>query len=78
MPGSSEANALVARHREAFSAYFPISREMKVVLGRMFEADPAYAAHYDGVGAGLAGWLRRAIDAAARADGIDPDAATWR
>jgi DNA-binding transcriptional MerR regulator len=77
-PGSSDADALVERHREAFSAYFPITRQMQVVLGRMYETDPAYAAHYDGVRTGLASWLRRIIDASARARGIEPDTATWR
>lgn len=77
-PGSPDADALVVRHREVFSAYFPITRQMQVVLGRMYEADPAYAAHYDGVHPGLASWLRRIIDASARAHGIDPDTATWR
>jgi DNA-binding transcriptional MerR regulator len=77
-PGSPAADALVTQHREVFSAYFPISRQMQVVLGRMFEADPAYAAHYERVGTGLASWLRRIIDASARAHGIDPDTATWQ
>ena len=77
-PGSVEANGLVDQHRELFSAYFPITRQMQVVLGRMLENDPAYAAHYDEVRIGLAAWLRRSIDASARAYGIDPDGATWR
>jgi len=77
-PGSPAANALVERHREVFSAYFPITRQMQVVLGRMYEAEPAYAAHYEGVRAGLASWLRGIIDASARARGIDPDTATWQ
>lgn len=77
-PGSAEANALVERHREVFAAYFPITREMQVCLGHMYEADPAFAAHYDGVRAGLASWLRCSIDASARAHGIDPESATWR
>lgn len=77
-PGSPDADALVERHREAFSAYFPITRQMQVILGRVYEADPAYAAHYDGVRTGLASWLRRIIDASARAHGIDPDTATWQ
>lgn len=76
-PGSPTADALVEQHREVFSAYFPITRQMQVVLGRVYEADPAYAAHYDGVRTGLASWLRRIIDAGARARGIDPDTATW-
>ncbi|MCT1368019.1 MerR family transcriptional regulator [uncultured Kocuria sp.] len=77
-PGSPVAEALVEEHREVFSAYFPITRQMQVVLGRMYEADPAFAAHYDGVRSGLASWLRRIIDASAHAHGIDPDTATWQ
>ncbi|WP_396137160.1 MerR family transcriptional regulator [Curtobacterium sp. BRD11] len=77
-PGSPTADALAEKHRRVFSAYFPITQQMQVVLGRMYEADPAYTAHYDGVRGGLASWLRRIIDASARASGIDPDTATWR
>jgi MerR family transcriptional regulator, thiopeptide resistance regulator len=51
---------------------------MQVILGRMYEADADFAAHYDGVRPGLAGWLRRVIDANARTHGIDPDSAVWR
>ena len=51
---------------------------MQVCLGRMFAADPAFAAHYDGIRAGLAKWFVGFIDASARAHGIDPDTATWQ
>ncbi len=78
VPGDAEADALAERHREVFSAYFPLSREMQVLLGRMYEADPAFTAHYDEVREGLTSWLRQIIDANARSRGIDPDAATWR
>lgn len=78
-PGSPEANQLVERHREVFtSSYFPLTRQMQVCLGHRFEADPAFAAHYDGIRAGLATWFRRIIDASARAHSIDPDTATWQ
>lgn len=77
-PGSSEANELVERHREVFSSYFPLTRQMQVCLGRMFEADPGYAAYYNGIHAGLAIWFRQIIDANARAHNIDPDSATWQ
>lgn len=77
-PGSPEADTLVERHRDVFSAYFPLTRPMQVLLGRMYESDPSYAAHYNGIRAGLATWLRRIIDASARAHGIDPDTAAWR
>jgi len=76
-PGSDEANQLVERHREVFSHFFPLSREMQVCLGRMFESDPGFAAHYDSIRPGLASWFRHIIDEAARAHGIDPDRATW-
>lgn len=76
-PGSAEANDLVERHRDVFTSYFSLTRQMQVCLGRMFEADPGFTAHYDGIRAGLATWFRRSIDASARAHGIDPDAATW-
>ncbi|KAB2350945.1 MerR family transcriptional regulator [Actinomadura rudentiformis] len=77
-PGSPEANQLVERHREVSASYYPLTRQMQVRLGRMFEADPAFAAHYDGIRAGLATWLRQIIDASARAHNIDPDTATWQ
>ncbi|MEW9531884.1 MerR family transcriptional regulator [Microbispora sp. NPDC049125] len=77
-PGSPEANQLVERHREVFASYFPLTRQMQVCLGRMYEGDPDFAAHYDGIHAGLASWFRRIVDASARAHGIDPDTATWQ
>ena len=76
-PGSPAANHLVERHREVFASYFPLTRQMQVCLGRMYEADPAFAAHYDGIRTGLATWFRRIVDASARAHGIDPDTAIW-
>jgi DNA-binding transcriptional MerR regulator len=77
VPGDERANGLVERHREVCSAYFPITRSMQVCLGRMYAADPRFAAHYDRVHPGLAVWLRDAIDANARAHGIDPETAAW-
>jgi len=78
LPGTPEADALVERHRELFSNFFTLTREMQVCLGRMFESDPGFAAHYDGIRAGLATWFRQIIDESARAHGIAPDAAVWR
>ncbi|WP_076673315.1 MULTISPECIES: MerR family transcriptional regulator [unclassified Microbacterium] len=76
-PGDAAAEALVDRHREVFSQYFPVTRQMQVHLGRMYAADPRFAAHYDAIRPGLAAWLRDAIEASARAHGIDPDTARW-
>lgn len=77
-PGSPEADQLVERHREVFASYFPLTRQMQVCLGRTFETDPGFAAHYDGIRTGLAAWFRRIVDASARAHGIDPETATWQ
>ena len=76
-PGDAAADALVDRHREVFSQYFPVTRQMQVHLGRMYADDPRFAAHYDAIRPGLAVWLRDAIEAGARAHGIDPDTARW-
>ncbi|MFD9426243.1 MULTISPECIES: MerR family transcriptional regulator [unclassified Streptomyces] len=78
IPGSSEANNLVERHRDVFSHFFPLTRQMQVCLGRMFESDPGFSAHYEGIRAGLASWFRGIIDESARAHGIDPDTAAWQ
>lgn len=77
VPGDAAAEALVDRHREVFSQYFPVTRQMQVHLGRMYADDPRFAAHYDAIRPGLAAWLRDAIEASARAHGIDPDTARW-
>lgn len=77
-PGSPDANELAERHRDVFGNFFPITRQMQVCLGWMFEADPGFAAHYDGIRDGLASWFRQTVDESARAHGIDPDLATWR
>lgn len=77
-PGDPDADALVERHRELFSNLFILTREMQVCLGRMFESDPGFAAHYNGIRPGLASWFRHIIDESARAHGVDPDNAVWR
>ncbi len=76
-PGGAEANALAERHRASIGAYFDCTPSMHVCLGRKYAADPGFAAYFDAIEPGLAGWLRDIIDANARDRGIDPDSATW-
>lgn len=76
-PDADEALALADRHRAVFGAWFPITRSMQVCLGRLFESDEGFAAHYDRLHPGLAGWIREVFDAAARAEGLDPDGTIW-
>lgn len=61
-----------------FSNFFPLTRQMQVCLGRMFESDPGFSSHYDGIRAGLASWFRQIIDECARTHGIAPETATWQ
>jgi DNA-binding transcriptional MerR regulator len=77
-PDSPTANTLAERHRELFSVYFPLSRQMQVCLARMYVANPEYRRHYETIHTGLATWLKRAIDANARAHQIDPETARWQ
>ncbi|MEL4503652.1 MerR family transcriptional regulator [Luteococcus sp. H138] len=76
-PDGDEARVLADRYRAAFSNWFPITRAMQVCLGRLFESDEGFAAYYDRLNPGLAGWIREAFDEAARAEGLDPDEARW-
>lgn len=77
-PGSDAANQLAERHRELFSNFFPLTRQMQVCLVRMFESDAGFASHYDGLRDGLATWFRQIVDESARSEGIDPENATWQ
>lgn len=76
-PSDADADRLADRHRALFSELFPLTVSMQVCLARMFEADPGFAAHYDGIRPGLASWFRRVVDAAARRRGVDPETAIW-
>jgi hypothetical protein len=51
---------------------------MHVCLGKTYATNPDYAAHYEAMEPGLSSWLREIIDANARAEGIDPNTASWR
>lgn len=77
VPGSAEASRLVDRQRELFAVQFPLTRQMQVCLGRLYESDAGFAEHYDSIRPGLASWFRRIVDDSARSHGIDPDAARW-
>ncbi|MFI9485033.1 MerR family transcriptional regulator [Promicromonospora sp. NPDC052451] len=76
-PDSARARALAERHRASIGAYFDCTHSMHVCLGRTYVTDPGYRSFYDGIAPGLAGWLRDAVDANARAHGVDPETATW-
>lgn len=59
--------ALVARHHAWVALFWTPTAETYRGLGAMYVDDPRFAATYDGVAPGLAGYLRDAIDAHADA-----------
>lgn len=77
-PGSAEGNDLAERHRAGMGEYFDCSHQMQVCLGRLYQEDPGFSAHYDGKAPGMTAWLRAVIEANAVSHGVDPDTATWR
>ncbi|WP_172144923.1 MerR family transcriptional regulator [Bifidobacterium panos] len=76
-PGSPEANALAEEHRDSL-VWYHVTLPMHVCLARMYEQDERFRKHYDQREPGLTAWLRQVIEANARTQGIDPDAATWQ
>lgn len=77
IPGTDQANALAERHRESIGAYFDCTHSMHVCLGRRYAIDPEFATFFNDIAPGLALWLHDIIDANARANGVDPESATW-
>ncbi|TCW23887.1 MerR family transcriptional regulator [Dietzia cinnamea] len=76
-PGSAEAAALVERHRASISRFYDCSRSMQVLLARMYRQDERFAQTYEALEPGLTDWIVAAVEADARAHGVDPDTATW-
>ncbi|WP_067563679.1 MerR family transcriptional regulator [Nocardia acidivorans] len=74
-PGTAEADALAERHRASIGQYFDCTHAMQVCIARMYVDDSGYADFYNALAPGLNIWLRRIIDANARAHGVDPDTA---
>ncbi|OAH47513.1 MerR family transcriptional regulator [Dietzia cinnamea] len=76
-PGSAEAATLVERHRASISQFYDCSRSMQVLLARMYRQDERFAQTYEAIEPGLTDWIVAAVEADARAHGVDPDTATW-
>lgn len=76
-PDSPEAGALAERHRASIAQWYDCTHGMQVLLGRMYLADQRFTDRYEAVQPGLARWLHDAIEANARAHGVDPETATW-
>lgn len=72
-PGSEEADALVLRHREALSAWYPVTAARQLILARMYVADERFHAAY----AGEQDYLLRLVEKRAEREGIDLDQPVW-
>ncbi len=76
-PGAPEAAELAERHRASIGRFYDCTHAMQVCLARMYVEDPRFAETYDAHEPGLTQWLVAAVEANARAHGVDPDTATW-
>ena len=76
-PASPEAAALAERHRASIAQFYDCTYSMQVCLARMYTQDQRFADTYDSLESGLTQWLVAAVEANARAHGVDPETATW-
>ena len=76
-PASPEAAALAERHRASIAQFYDCTYSMQVCLARMYTQDQRFAETYDSLEPGLTQWLVAAVEANARAHGVDPETATW-
>lgn len=74
---SQEAAELAERHRASIAQFYDCTYSMQVLLARMYLQDERFAETYDALEPGLTKWLVAAVEANARAHGVDPDTATW-
>jgi len=76
-PTDERAVALAERHRAAMGEFFHVTPSMHVLMARMYVEEAGWSASFERVQVGLTGWLRDAVEAAARARGLDPASARW-
>lgn len=76
-PGSEQANQLAEQHRASIGQFYDCTHSMQVCLATMYTQDPRFTEYYDNLEPGLADWLYRTVAENARANGADPDNATW-
>lgn len=80
-PDSARGRDIARMHRELIAEHFDCDHGRQVILARMYREDPRWRPAYDDAdGRGVPGalkWLCDAIDAAARAAGVEPGDATW-
>lgn len=76
-PDSERAAGLVEEHREALSAFFPVTPAKHYIMSRGYIHDERFRDHYDSQQVGFAQWLADAIEHVARQQGVDIESPTW-
>lgn len=80
-PDSEVGREISAMHREGIAVHYPCSRARQVCLARMYTVDTRFTEAYEsedkGGVPGATAWLLKAVEADARAHGIDPETASW-
>ncbi|GAS90929.1 MerR family transcriptional regulator [Mycolicibacterium brisbanense] len=69
VPGSSDADALAARHRASIARFYDVGDEMHVCLAEMYLADDRFTRYYDDVEPGLAQFVHDIIVASVHEGG---------
>ena len=72
-PGSAEAEAIVAKHRESIGQFYEVTAEKQVLLARMYTCDERFNATYQG----HADYLLTLIEAQAEKEGVDLANVQW-
>ena len=76
-PDSERAAGLVEEHREALSAFFPVTPAKHYIMSRGYIHDERFRDHYDSQQVGFAQWLADALEHVARQQGVDIESPTW-
>ena len=74
-PDSEAGREVSAMHRAGVAKHYECSHGRQVILSRMYLADERFQESYGGEAPTK--WLVAAIEADARANGVDPDNASW-
>lgn len=74
-PDSDVGREVSAMHRAGVARHYECTYGRQVILGRMYLADARFPETYGGTEP--TAWLVAAIEADARAHGVDPDGASW-
>lgn len=80
-PDSDVGREVSASHRASIARHYDCTHGRQVLLARMYVGDDRFRATYenaaDGGAPGSVEWLLAAVEADARANGVDPDTAGW-